>query len=75
MLLRGEDDVPRRYGYIVEQADTEFAGVKVSLGIAVSTSTFRSMRTHFLRDNRFSDWLVCRVRHLRRGMSQDVLLG
>jgi hypothetical protein len=56
LIHRGEDDVPRCYGYIVEQADTEFAGVRVSLGIAVSTAVFRTIRTQFLRDNTFSDW-------------------
>lgn len=56
LIHRGEDDVPRCYGYIVEQADTEFAGVRVSLGIAVSTAIFRSIRTQFLCDKTFSDW-------------------
>lgn len=56
LIHRGDDDVPRCYGYIVEQADTEFAGVRVSLGIAVSTAVFCSIRTKFLRDNTFSDW-------------------
>ena len=39
----GTDGIHRCYGYIVEQAETQFAGVTTTLGIAVSIDVLRSI--------------------------------
>jgi hypothetical protein len=43
LMHLGTDGIHRCYGYIVEQAETQFAGVTTTLGIAVSIDVLRSI--------------------------------
>lgn len=56
LMHRGEDGVERCYGFIVQQLDTEFAGVHVRLGLAVAASVLCSIRSQFLRADTVSAW-------------------
>ncbi|HSL22950.1 MAG TPA: serine protease [Vicinamibacterales bacterium] len=56
LMHRGRDGSTRCYGFVVEHATTEFAGVSISLGIAVSCWILWSIRSRFLRSDAFSAW-------------------